>query len=239
MFAGSHKAGRPTKSKGCRGRPKNSSTATILKAIANAAPPTSVNPLYLGGYMFTPHSTMSRVDLECMVCNNILCQPVQFACNNVVCSSCCLQWVQTSPKPCCPCCYGDYEHLLTSDSISTPPKVLISLLENLLITCNKCEQTIRAGDHTSHIHSECGKYIHSPMSIQTEEEERAACSVIKRKLSDSKDGTISVSTAGKVHSINSENVGFIIYVLATHLGQDHTWRHSNIRCLWQDRFSEE
>lgn len=109
-----------------------------------------------------------------------------------------MQLVRTSPtsKISCPCCHGDHQHTITPDSIYAPSKVLVSLLDNLLVTCKKCSKTVRAGDHTSHILKGCKEHtqVVSPVSS----EERVASTVIKRKLSESKDGTISVPTAGKV-----------------------------------------
>lgn len=53
---------------------------------------------------------------------------------------------------------------------------------------------MRAGDHTTHLLEGCRVQIVSPAAS----EERATSTVIKRLLSESPDGTISVSTSGKV-----------------------------------------
>lgn len=139
---------------------------------------------------------MGRADLECLLCHETLFQPVHLACGDVVCGSCCIQRVRTSgPNVCCPCCHDDGQHILTPDSIHAPSKVLLSLLDNLLITCKKCKKTVRAGDHTTHLQQGCREYTQvSPV----QSDKKVASAAIKRLLSESKDGTISVSTSGKV-----------------------------------------
>ncbi len=182
-----------------RGRPSSTSRTPLLKAIADAAPTTSINPLYLGDYIFPPHSPLCRGDIECSICCGILFEPIQLPCNNVVCSACCKQWVSLALTVCCPCCHSD--HPLTAQ---TPSNVLLNILGNLLITCTKCSHQVRAGDHTSHLSSGCREhvqYVPIEASSPIPSEERVASTVIKRLLSESDDGaTISVSTSGKVHS---------------------------------------
>ncbi len=124
----------------------------VLKAIATAAPATAINPLYIGEYVFPPNSTL-KTDLECPVCCDILHQPIQLSCSNVVCATCCKQWVESAVALSCPCCYND--HTFT---INPPPSVLINLLGNQLITCSKCSKVVKAKEHTMHISSACKEY---------------------------------------------------------------------------------
>lgn len=111
-FSAGHKAGRRTrvKPKG-RGR-SNSTNIAIIKAIFNA---------------------LNREDLECPICCCILCQPVQLACDSVLCAACCKKWVQTPSGTSCPCCHRD--HPFNPSSIRTPSKLLLNLLDNLLLIC--------------------------------------------------------------------------------------------------------
>ena len=182
-----HQAGRPAKPKR-RGRPSATSTLTTLKAIANATPPATINPLYLGEYIF-PSTSSAKEDLECPVCHQILCQPVQLVeCDNLICSSCCKEWVQASPGLPCPCCHVDHPCL-----IHPPSKVVLSLLGNLLIRCS----TVKAGNHIAHLANECRECLKQMPTAPSDE--RVASTVIRRLLSESEDGaTISVSTQGKV-----------------------------------------
>lgn len=143
------------------------------------------------------NSPIRRGDLECPVCCRILTQPVHLQCDNVMCASCCRQWVQISSSLSCPCCHGD--HPFSPDSIHTPSRVLLNHLENLILTCTKCGSMVRAGDHSSHLRKGCGEHIHRSPASAAPNEDRVACSVIRRKLSESEDGvTISMSTSGKV-----------------------------------------
>lgn len=155
--------------------------------------------MYLGEYIIPPNSPFSRADLECPVCHCILCQPVKLGCDNVVCSRCCKQWVQDS-SPSCPC--GSTDHPFTPDAIQTPSKVLLNILGNLLITCRKCGNTLKASDHSSHLSGKCKTNLcqlpATPPSAAPSEE-KIASRVMRRKLSESEDGaTISLSTSGKV-----------------------------------------
>lgn len=175
-----------------------------MKAIAAIAPQTELNTLYLGGYIFPPSSPVSRSDLECPVCCDVLLQPIQLPCNSVVCSVCCKQWVSLSftDTVSCPCCHQN--HPFTPDDIRAPSLALLNVLSNLIVTCVKCSNMVRAGDHTSHLSSKCKECIHTlPASPSTGPTE-ATGSIIKRLLSESQDGaTISIATSGKVLIIKS------------------------------------
>lgn len=149
--------------------------------------------------------------MEFPICHKILHQPIQLACGNVVCASCCKQFIHNlyvhgSESLCCPCC-----HPFTPNSIQAPSKVLLNILDGLMITCTKCNNAVRARHHTAHLDADCKEYTHPipthSSTISPTPEERVS-TIVRRMLSESKDGaTLSLSTSGKVRSYTGVHGG--------------------------------
>lgn len=111
---------------------------------------------------------MARKDIECPLCCNVLCEPVQLDCGEIVCSGCCHQWVEAASQPSCPCCYRG--HPFTPASIRQAPSIITTVLD-----------------------SGCVESILLPSPSRAERESRVASGFIRRLLSESPDGnTITV-----------------------------------------------
>lgn len=99
-------------------------------------------------------------DLSCPICSAVLDRPLQLACNNIICYSCCHRWITlTMSGPIsCPCCYN---HQLDSTTIHPPPPIVTSLLSALLVTCSMgCGNLVRADQYTKHLESKCMGHYH-------------------------------------------------------------------------------
>ena len=174
-----------------KGRPRKQANhhAKMLlhRAITNSTPPPSTNPTYIKEYINTP----PRSSIECPLCCDVLSQPVQLDCCEIVCSSCCHHWIEAALQPSCPCCYS----LLT---VKPAPSNILTLLDSLIVTCTKCNHNVKAGQHVQHLDSGCSECILTPSPTQTEKTRGE----IQRMLSESPDGntiTIPARTSGKVH----------------------------------------
>lgn len=175
-----------------KGRPKKANhhnTMLLHKAITGCTPTPSTIPKHI------KDSPLPRKDIECPICCNVLCQPIQLDCGAIVCSSCCHQWVETATQPSCPCCHKG--HPFSPASIRPAPDMVMSVLESLIITCSKCNSKLQSGQHRRHLESGCKDCV-----LPSESEEKIASGFIRRMLSNSPDGsTISIPppTSGKVH----------------------------------------
>lgn len=168
----------------------------IHKAITNCTRTLSINPTYIKDYIFD-NSPVPRKDIECPLCSDVLCQPVQFDCGAMVCSSCCHQWVAAATQPSCPCCYKG--HPYCPASIRPAPDMVMSVLDSLNIICSKCNGKLQAGEQRRHLDSGCTEGVLVPSPSQSKH--MIVSGFIRRMLSESPDGstiTIPPPTSGKV-----------------------------------------
>lgn len=158
--------GRPKKAKN-RGRPASNSKILLHKAISNSAHTSNTNPKE---YVFYTTSPVARKDIECPLCCNVLCEPVQLDCGEIVCSGCCHQWVEAASQPSCPCCYRG--HPFTPASIRQAPSIITTVLDSVIITCNKCNHNLQAGEHLRHLDMQwmCREYT-PPLTFTGRERE--------------------------------------------------------------------
>ena len=190
-----------------KGRPKKNyhhSKMLMHKTISNCTPTSCTNPTYIKEYIFDMNAPLPRKDIECPICCDVLHQPVQLDCGALVCSNCCHQWVESSTEPSCPCCYNG--HPFNPNSIRQAPDMVISVLNNLVITCNKCNGNLQAGQHGRHLDSGCSECV---IPSTSQREERIASGFIRRMLSESPDSStikIPPPTSGKVYQCNLCNL---------------------------------
>ncbi len=151
----------------------------LHRAISQSAPPSNTNPIYIKEFHFDNNSPLTRKDIECPLCTNVLCQPLQMDCGAIVCSGCCHQWVEVASQPSCPCCYSG--HPFTPASIRPAPTLIMTVLDSLMITCSKCNNSLQAGQHIRHLESGC-KDLLTPSS--TLSESRVASDIIRKLLSE-------------------------------------------------------
>ena len=92
------------------------------------------------------------------------------------------QWLQFSQKLDCPCCYS---HQLSTETIKTPNSVILGLFEKRQVP-QQSQITVQA-------------ILDTPRTTPTNHvEKQVATSLVKRLLSESEGGVISIPTKGKV-----------------------------------------
>ena len=97
-------------------------------------------------------------------------------------SDCCCKWLQFSQKLDCPCCYS---HQLSTETIKTPNSVILGLFEKRQVP-QQSQITVQA-------------ILDTPRTTPTNHvEKQVATSLVKRLLSESEGGVISIPTKGKV-----------------------------------------
>ncbi len=108
-----------------RGRPSGFSPAAAVAHIHQLVVdrPSFVESLQEVEYI-GDHATV----LACPLCLKVLDQPVELACDALVCASCCCKWIEMSGGVMCPCCY---RHELDNLTVGLPSTVVRDLLGNL------------------------------------------------------------------------------------------------------------
>lgn len=102
------RGGRPKKTKRTPGRPPNISTKYCTEHIRGIATP----PLTHHGdevNICSIHQAALTSELQCSLCNNILCSPVELVtCGSVVCAECLCNKIREQSSLECPCCHGSH-----------------------------------------------------------------------------------------------------------------------------------
>ena len=159
-------------------------------------------------------------DLSCPVCSAVLERPLQLACGNIICYSCCYRWISVTMcgPVSCPCCYN---HQLDCTTIHPPPPMVTSLLSGLLVICSKkCERLVRADQYIKHLESNCMEHyqlqVNSPsrMTLRdvllkptiahpTPAEKKVANHLVRHLLNESPEQVLRVSSTRGQVSIES------------------------------------
>ena len=139
-----------------RGRQSGEAPRAVIEHIKLITPPLPLedqNPHFI--------STPLTKKLTCSVCSGIVNRPVQLSCECIVCSDCCCKAIQTTYSPCCT------EHTLSSSTIHPPSPLLMSLVNDFLISCvRKCGKTVKLQKYEKHLKGSC-KSHYEEMSSQS------------------------------------------------------------------------
>ena len=115
---------------------------------------------------FSPSPVTSK--LTCSICQRLLNRPIQLACDNLVCCTCLCESICTDYSLQCPCCK---QHTLDCSTISRPSTILLSLLEEVVISCVKnCNNQVMVKNYSMHLAGHCKVYsedIKSPSKVTT------------------------------------------------------------------------
>ncbi len=94
--------------------------------------------------------------LVCSICLDVVQTPVNLLCDNTVCALCCCKHIQHRYSLQCPCCN---RHTLSSETISTPSPLFLSLLSESIVVCyRKCGNMMKLQDYTAHLNNHCGSH---------------------------------------------------------------------------------
>uniref|UniRef100_A0A3B3C101 V(D)J recombination-activating protein 1 n=1 Tax=Oryzias melastigma TaxID=30732 RepID=A0A3B3C101_ORYME len=87
------------------------------------------------------------ISLTCLVCDHLLCDPVQSPCGHLFCRSCIMKLTHVL-GPHCPAC----NFSCTPDDLIPPPKTFLSALHSLLLLCpsDGCDEEVRLDSIKAH-----------------------------------------------------------------------------------------
>jgi len=89
--------------------------------------------------------------LICPICLDIVQSPVHLLCDHVVCTQCCCKHIRYSSSLHCPCCN---RNPLTTEAISTPSPLFLSLLNESVVVCSrKCGNMVMLQDYRYHLYT--------------------------------------------------------------------------------------
>ena len=166
------------------GRPKGAGPTVIIDHIRSIAPPLSVSSL-----THTQNTTVSAIEhLKCLVCWEILSQPVEMPCRALVCASCIISWLITSACSKCSCSFS--ETPLDPASINPAPSLILKLLGEVLVCCPVCNASVKVGLLDMH---QCITQVES-----VSKDLQVTSTVIQELLSKSPDNVLEIPTGGTV-----------------------------------------
>lgn len=200
------RGGGRAKGRKCRGRPPTaSSPAVVIRHVKEVASPPLVDPEE--SVTFCDNLPQS---LECPLCCCVVNQPVELACNSLVCAACCCRWIEHKGGVECPCCHS---HQLGTDTVKCPSPVVTELIGGMRVQCTNCAQTTTAAQYAAHKSSHCRHYS-SPLQLSVRDilekspstptlpvEKRVAENLIRRLMTENSDPVIKVPTRGQVIKI--------------------------------------
>ncbi|KAL5473856.1 hypothetical protein EMCRGX_G028418 [Ephydatia muelleri] len=166
-----------------RGRQPGLTPNMVAAHLWNIAPP----PVF-SREPYPPLSSQNNTtvleELKCVVCANVLSQPLELPCGKLACTSCIVERV-TASATVCSCCLLDGG--LVSTEIRPASNLIQLLLKDVLVQCVVCHRDVKAGYYEDH---ECTQSL-------TPGEEREAAGLLKRAISTSPDqATVQLATGG-------------------------------------------
>lgn len=149
----------------------------------------------------------------CTICMDILDQPIELLCGSLVCLLCCNKWLTINRNGECPCCFSPLQ-----DHARSPSRVTMDMLGSQLVECPRgCNRTVKVELYLQHLQSRCQAFFehstHSPSrttirdilekdteSLTTQAEKKVAKNIIKRLMTENKDGEmLQLPTGGQVN----------------------------------------
>ena len=119
----------------------------------------------------------------------------------------------------CPCCYGS---CIGTNKVHPPPTVVVELLGGLTLSCEMCQQQVKAAEYLPHLISKhtlesqrrsyltahgnsrqltVGEILATPtITPPTPIKKKAASRILKRLMADNPTDVIKVPTSGQVRS---------------------------------------
>ena len=189
---------RQSKGRKCRGRPTASSPTAVIRHVQEIPSPALIDAGEKENLTFCDKLPESLV---CPLCCSVVDQPVELACNNLVCASCCCKWIQHKAGVECPCCN---DHTLSTDTVKCPSPVVIELIGGMRVQCSNCTEETTVAQYSAHRSSLCRSYS-TPLQLSVRDilekssavptlpvEKRVARNLIQRLMTESSDPVIKV-----------------------------------------------
>ena len=190
------------------GRPKDIVRELTAELTAMAPPP----------FFSAPPPAIHRQansEILCPVCMDIVDQPLDLLCGNLVCLHCCVGWVTSSARQDCLCCYNCLLH-----HARAPSRLTMTMIGSQLVECPRgCNRIVKLEYYQSHVQSKCRSHFeHSILSPSrttvreildrdgveaTPTERMVAQHVVKKIMAEAGKGQmIQLPTRGQVYSVN-------------------------------------
>ena len=142
--------GRPRKQ--MIGHPSACSTCSTIMHLHTLAPTSLFSKVDV--HSLTLQSTTSSVsidDLVCPMCSSIVGRPIQLTiCNRLICLNCLCSSLSRNGFS-CPCCGSD--HLKDHNTMVCPSPVVMKIIGDLLVSCEKCHKQVVVGIQTRYLKS--------------------------------------------------------------------------------------
>ena len=124
--------------------------------------------------------------LQCLICLELLCQPLELPCRALVCTTCMVRWFEVFSCSNVKCPFVDAP--LLPSALKPAPPIIMVLLQDIHVECSSCKKNIRIGDYN----------IHDCDAKPTKDEVKMASQVLSKLAATSPDKTISIPTDGLV-----------------------------------------
>lgn len=165
------KGGRPKKGRKNRGKPQLDSCHDLIAHTKQISPEAFYHTDQFLTYNIPLSIDLSKSDIECSICCNLLNSPVQLICQQpfFLCASCLICWFESSQSTRCPSC--DKYHSLTTKEITPINPMHFRVLESVVVKCNfkgTCGKRVRLKDLHRHTNSNCSQYYtsdHQPNTV--------------------------------------------------------------------------
>ncbi|KAL5494103.1 hypothetical protein EMCRGX_G015376 [Ephydatia muelleri] len=151
--------------------------------------------------------------LQCLICLELLCQPLELPCRALVCTTCMVRWFEvfSCSNVKCPCCFVDAP--LLPSALKPAPPIIMVLLQDIHVECSSCKKNIRIGDYN----------IHDCDAKPTKDKVKMASQVLSKLAATSPDKTISIPTDGLIF----ESLVRRIIQNSLHISHEHLTSSSN------------
>ena len=158
---------------------------------------------------------------------------------HLLCRPCCFKLLETRFHS-IPCCQCQQEHELNVLSFNPPPPLLVKILEQLVVTCDReqCKKAVHMKDLCAHLESKCvlhctdvvqsitvDQILHQPVNTPPTQIEMETAGHVVRKILSQSSMPFSLPSAGgksvsacKEPQINNHHCGFFCFV---HTSQSH------------------
>ena len=211
------KGGRPKKGRKNRGKPQLDSCHDLIAHTKQISPEAFYHTDQFLTYNIPLSIDLSKSDIECSICCNLLNSPVQLICQQpfFLCASCLICWFESSQSTRCPSC--DKYHSLTTKEITPINPMHLRVLESVVVKCNfkgTCGKRVRLKDLHRHTNSNCSQYYtsdHQPNTVSLSDiisqpitsttsvtEKQVATHLVKRMMIDNH---LTLQTGGQVYSL--------------------------------------
>lgn len=207
-FHKDQRGGRKRKGTMGRGRPKKSTMPNHAETVNVINISSAIVPIPIISVMPEINRFLNPpADLVCCICKEIFERPVQSSCQHYFCYNCIRAWLEhTGESSKCPVC----TQVITASTLSKVPRVFLSILGSLCVTCVSCKSAVPLDRLESH-ENQCSNYVAQPCSIPLTQvhdtpittplstiEETVTTHLMKRKLQLAKSSQVVLKTGGTV-----------------------------------------